>query len=84
MCVCACVLSGQASWVDHSTDEEQRPRCFVPDQVEEGPVDSVGQVSRRRAGARILDPLRCYLHDNLVVDTGEFNGLTGDLHQLCV
>ena len=84
VCVFVCVLNCQASRVDHPTDEEQGTRRVIPDQVKKGPVDSVGQVSWCRAEAWILVPLRCHLHDNLVVETGEFNGLTGDLLQLCV
>lgn len=68
VCVCVCSLYCQATRVDHPANEEQGPCGFVADQVEERPVHSVGEVSRRGSGsgAGVLGALRRHLHHHLV------------------
>lgn len=86
VCVCVCVsfLYPQVFGVEHSADEEQRPRRLVTDQVEEGPVHTVRQVAGRGAGTGVQVALGRRLHDDLVVGTDELGGLGCDLLQVWV
>lgn len=84
ICACVCALYRQATGVDHPADEEQGPCGFVADQVEEGPIHSVGEVPRRGGGGRVLAPLGRHLHDHLVAYAIELSRLSGELLQVCV
>lgn len=86
LCVseCICALYRQATGVDHPADEEQGPCGFVADQVEEGPIHSVGEVPWRRGGGGVLAPLGRHLHDHLVAYAVELSRLSGELLQVCV
>ena len=74
----------QVFGVDHPADEEQRPRGFVPDQVDEGAVHSERYGAGCRGGAGVLVPLGRHLHDNLVFDTAELGSLSCDLLQVWI
>jgi len=82
--MCECALYCQAFGVDHLADEKQRPRCFISDQVQEGPVHTVRQVAWCRGSGGVLVPLRRHLHDDLVIDAAELSDLRRDLFQVRV
>lgn len=84
MCECICALYRQATGVDHPADEEHGPCGFVADQVEEGPIHSVGEVPWCRGDGGVLVPLGRHLHDHLVTYAVELSWLSGKLLQVCV